>query len=78
MLSRQTCRALVTLLATSWAAVGDNVRAVNIVLDYTYDTTNFFGAGNPSGAGAGAQANAAIQTVASFYSGILTDTLSSI
>jgi hypothetical protein len=78
MFSRRTCRALVTLLAISWAAVADNVRAVNIVIDYTYDTTNFFGAGNPSGAGAGAQANAAIQTVASFYSGILTDTLSSI
>jgi hypothetical protein len=78
MFSRRTCRALVTLLAITRVAISADARAVNIVLDYTYDTTSFFGAGNPSGAGAGAQANAAIQAVASFYSGILTDTLSSI
>lgn len=53
-------------------------RAVNITLDYAYDTSNFFGAGNPSGATAGAQAKAALEAVASFYSTILTDTFSAI
>jgi hypothetical protein len=52
--------------------------AVNIVLDYSYDATSFFGAGNPSGAAAGTQAKAAIEAVASFYSGILTDTFDAI
>ena len=53
-------------------------QAVNVKLDYTYDTSNFFGAGNPSGAAAGDQAKAALEAVASFYSTILTDSFSSI
>ncbi|MCA9231974.1 MAG: matrixin family metalloprotease, partial [Planctomycetales bacterium] len=55
-----------------------SLRAVNITIDYQYDTNNFFGAGNPSGAIAGAQAKAALEAAASFYSGILTDTFSAI
>lgn len=53
-------------------------QAINITLDYTYDTSNFFGAGNPSGATAGAQAKAALEAAAGFYSTILTDTFSAI
>lgn len=75
---RQSLPTLVTFFALSCAQFVSEARAVNVVIDFTYDTTNFFGAGNPSGATAGAQANAAIQAVAAFYSGILTDTLSSI
>ncbi len=52
--------------------------AVNITLDYTYDTSNFFGAGNPSGATAGAQAKATLEAVASYYSTILDDSFSAI
>src|SRR6476646_6581827 len=52
--------------------------AINVQIDYTYDTTNFFGAGNPQGAAAGAQAKAALEAAASFYSTILTDSLSAI
>lgn len=52
--------------------------AITIKIDYTYDTTNFFGSGNPQGATAGAQAKAAIEAAASFYSTILTDTFSPI
>ncbi len=52
--------------------------AINITLDYQYDTNNFFGAGNPDGATAGAEARATLEAVADFYSGILTDTFSSI
>src|SRR3954470_15235738 len=48
--------------------------AVNVAIDYTYDTGNFFGSGNPSGATAGAQAKAALEAAASYYSTILTDT----
>jgi hypothetical protein len=73
------------LVATGLLAVGALLaaltrpsHAVNITLDYTYDTSNFFGAGNPSGATAGAQAKAALEAVASFYSTILTDTFSAI
>jgi hypothetical protein len=50
--------------------------AINIQLNYTYDTTNFFGAGNPSGPTAGAQAKAALEAAASYYSAILTDSFS--
>jgi hypothetical protein len=52
--------------------------AITIQLDYTYDTGNFFGAGNPQGATGGAQAKAALEAVASYYSTILTDSFSPI
>jgi len=52
--------------------------AVNLTLDYTYDTSNFFGAGNPSGPAAGAEAKAALEAAAGYFSTILTDTFSSI
>jgi hypothetical protein len=48
--------------------------AITLQIDYTYDTGNFFGSGNPSGATAGAQAKAALEAAASYYSTILTDT----
>jgi len=54
------------------------LQAINITLDYQYDTNNFFGAGNPDGATAGAEAKATLEAVADYYSGILTDTFSSI
>jgi hypothetical protein len=75
---RRTSRALIALLAISWASGAPNARAVNVVLDYSYDATNFFGAGNPNGATAWIQAKAALEATASLYSGILNDTLSSI
>ena len=53
-------------------------QAIEITLDYTYDSSNFFGAGNPSGAAAGAQAKSTLESVADFYSKILTDTFSEI
>jgi hypothetical protein len=51
---------------------------VNLVLDYSYDTSNFFGAGNPSGADAGLKAKAALESAASYYSTILSDAFSAI
>ena len=56
------------------------VAAITLQLDYSYDdeVTQFFGPGNPAGATAGAQARAALNAAASYYSQILTDTFSSI
>jgi hypothetical protein len=48
--------------------------AITITIDYTYDTSNFFAGGNPQGAAAGAQAKAALEAAASYYSAILVDT----
>jgi hypothetical protein len=68
--SRRSCIAwlaiVAVLLTTSRAG------AVSMVVDYTYDTANFF---NPSTTN-GAAARATLEAVASFYSSILTDTLS--
>ena len=55
-----------------------SLRAVTITLDYQFDTNNFFGAGNPSGATAGAEARASLEAAASFFSGVLTDTFTKI
>src|SRR4051812_12577267 len=52
--------------------------AINVQIDYTYDTSNFFGSGNPQGAVAGAQARAALEAAAGFYSAVLTDTFDAI
>jgi hypothetical protein len=73
--SRAYTGLIVLLAALLWTRPAG---AINIVLNYTYDTSNFFGAGNPSGAAAGMQARAALEAAASFYSGILNDTFSAI
>ncbi len=52
--------------------------AINIVLDYTYDTQNFFGAGNPDGAAAGAQAKAALEAAAQYFTDLLEDEFTAI
>ena len=50
---------------------------INLVVDYdTYDTSDFFGAGNPQDAGA--QARAALGAAADYFSHILNDTLAAI
>lgn len=48
--------------------------AINLVIDYTYDTNNFFGAGNPDGQGAAAAA--ALEAAADYLSDRLADTFS--
>src|SRR5689334_10146275 len=58
--------------------VAQSAAAITISLDYSYDAANFFGAGNPQGATGGAQAKAALEAVASYYSTILTDSFSPI
>ena len=64
-----------TLGMLTWAG---QASAINVVIDYTYDTTNFFGAGNPSGAAAGQQARDSLDAAASYFSDILTDTFTGI
>jgi hypothetical protein len=64
------------ILAVALAATP--AAAVTIEINYTYDTSNFFGAGNPDGATAGAQARNALEAAADFYSDILEDSLAQI
>lgn len=52
--------------------------AITLQIDYTYDTSNFFGAGNPQGATAGGQAKASLEAAASYFSSILNDSFSAI
>jgi hypothetical protein len=69
--ARMSRRLLIGIGAASlfaWAVATSS--AINIQLDYTYDTNNFFAAGS--------QARATLEAVASFYSGILEDTFSEI
>ncbi len=64
-----------------WLALclaGPPAAAINIHIDYTYDTSHFFGSGNPQGVLGGIQATAAMEAAASFYSAILTDTFAAI
>ncbi|MCG8510988.1 MAG: hypothetical protein MI741_17330, partial [Rhodospirillales bacterium] len=52
--------------------------AVNVVIDYSYDTNNFFGSGNPDGTAAGAQAKASLEEAANFLSDLMQDSFSPI
>jgi hypothetical protein len=73
MLCRATAAvALLTALTTTSA------NAISISVDYSYDTSNFFGSGNPNGALAGAQAKSTLEAAAAYYSSILADTFSAI
>lgn len=76
MLSKSSCTALVAFALVVFSA--PQAPAVNVIIDYTYDTTAFFGSGNPDGALAGAQARASLDAVADYFSTILDDSLSSI
>jgi hypothetical protein len=76
MNARHGLRFLAVFAAASFWAGPAN--AINIAIDYTYDTSDFFGNGNPQGAAAGMQARSALETAASYYSSILNDTFSAI
>jgi len=52
--------------------------AITINIDYTYDTNNFFGTGNPDGPTAGAQARASLEAAAANFTAILNDSFTSI
>lgn len=52
--------------------------AITLQVNYSYDTSNFFGAGNPHGAAAGTQAKAALEAAASYFSSILNDSFTAI
>ncbi len=52
--------------------------AVTLSIDYSYDTSNFFGSGNPQGAAAGLQARDTLEAAADYFSAILDDTFSAI
>lgn len=71
---RVVCLLLIVLLFITV----ERASAVNVRIDYSTDRSNFFGAGNPQGATAGAQARAALEAAAQYYSVILEDTFSAI
>ncbi|MEQ9455632.1 MAG: PEP-CTERM sorting domain-containing protein [Phycisphaeraceae bacterium] len=62
--------------ALSGLTLVSTASAINITLDYTYDSANgnFFGAGNPDGAVAGAEAKASLEAAAAYLSAVMTDT----
>ena len=76
--TRRSSVAIVVAVILLALASFRSAQGVNLVLNYTYDTANFFGAGNPAGAAAGAQAKAALEAAAGYYSTILTDAFSAI
>jgi hypothetical protein len=71
-------RARVWWLALFVCVIAQPVAAITLQVDYTYDTSNFFGAGNPQGATAGAQAKASLEAAASYFSSILTTSFSAV
>jgi hypothetical protein len=78
MLTINNWHGLRFLVLAAMAVTTAPAGAINVVIDYTYDTTNFFGSGNPQGAAAGMQARAVLETAAGYYSSILNDTFSAI
>lgn len=68
-------QSLALVAVTAWAT---SALAVNIRIDYSMDASDFFGANNPQGSTGAAQAKAAMEAAADFYSGILGDTFSAI
>ncbi|MEM8494929.1 MAG: hypothetical protein AAF663_06035 [Planctomycetota bacterium] len=74
LLSADSFRPTALRLATAAALLAaGSASAINIRLDYTYDTQGFFGSGNPQGSAAGAQAKAALEDAANFFSEMLED-----
>lgn len=65
----------IALLAIVLVVGAPALHGVTVSPNYDYDATGFFGAGNPSGAAAGAQAKAAVDAAAAFFSRMLTDSL---
>jgi hypothetical protein len=80
---RDACWAPLTIvrfatLAIALGIVVQPVHAVTVKIDYSYDSSNFFGGGNPNGAAAGTKAKAALEAAATYFSDILADSFSAI
>lgn len=69
---------LLVLVPLCWCAMSLQVHAIDIIIDYSYDTSQWFGAGNPDGAAAGASAKTSLEEAATFFSSILDDTFNAI
>jgi hypothetical protein len=63
-------------LLTVWVA--SPLSAVNIAIDYSHDSQDFFGAGNPNGATGGMMARTTMETAAGFFSSMLGDDFNAI
>src|SRR6187399_889321 len=68
---RRNSRMLIVCAVVALLVGAGRASAINLLVDYTYDTSNFFGNGNPQGATAGLQAKSALEAAATFFSGIL-------
>lgn len=66
----------VALLAS--AILASPAAAINIIVDYSYDATNFFGSGNPDGPAAGELASSALEAAAAYFSDIFDDSFAEI
>ncbi len=75
---RRASRAFLLPLAATWLGSTLAAGAFTVAIDYSHDTNDYFGAGNPDGAAAGAQAKAALEAAATFYNGIINDHFSAI
>jgi Matrixin/PEP-CTERM motif len=64
------------LLLVAMVCPAISASAITVTLDYSFDTSNFFGAGNPQGAAAGMKAKTSLQAAANFFSNLITDSLS--
>ncbi len=78
MLQLRERRLISGVALLSSLVIAPHVSAINVVIDYTYDTGNFFGSGNPQGATAGAEARATMEFAADFFSDILADSFTAI
>ncbi|MEM1303408.1 MAG: matrixin family metalloprotease [Planctomycetota bacterium] len=78
MLRPKTVLRVAVLVASGVGLMAVDAAAINITIDYTYDASDFFGAGNPDGAAAGAEARAAVEAAAAFYSNLLDDSFAAI
>lgn len=60
------------LVVASIVGVG-HLSALDVVIDYSFDTNDFFGSGNPSSAAGGALARTALEAAAGYLSSVLAD-----
>jgi hypothetical protein len=79
-IAKKLPEAIAVIVCASLLYLPSSVSAITVSINYDYDANGpkFFGVGNPGGAAAGAQAKAALEAAASFYSTILTDAFSAI
>jgi hypothetical protein len=67
---------ILSLVLLAVVACGSAATAITVTIDYSKDTSGFFGTSNPQGPTGAAQARTSLEAAATFYSDILEDTFS--